>query len=243
MAIKRLSSDDHADGTLVNLGNVGIGTTSPGAALDVKGTLRLSGSTSGYVGFSVPANAGSATYTLPASAPAATGYVLSSTTAGIMSWVAAGSGTIGFSSNMLGNYVTPLGYGNIPADLSYNNVVNATDGLYFLRLAGVVQASTTGFLEANLTPAYGSTYGTKKVGLGFSVGTNSQALRVGAGLSDQGYMNNVNGVIFGYMGSGPRIIASDYDFDDDTPNTIRIVASETYFPVGLVGIGTTSPGY
>jgi len=144
---------------------------------------------------------------------------------------------------MLGNYVTPLGYGNIPADLSYNNVVNATDGLYFLRLAGVVQASTTGFLEANLTPAYGSTYGTKKVGLGFSVGTNSQALRVGAGLSDQGYMNNVNGVIFGYMGSGPRIIASDYDFDDDTPNTIRIVASETYFPVGLVGIGTTSPGY
>lgn len=40
MTIKRISSDDHVDGVLVNLGNVGIGTTSPGAALDVAGTAR-----------------------------------------------------------------------------------------------------------------------------------------------------------------------------------------------------------
>ena len=70
-----------------NSGNVGIGATVPGSALDVKGTLRLSGSTSGYVGFAPAPAAGTATYTLPTAAPTVSGYVLSSTTAGTMSWL------------------------------------------------------------------------------------------------------------------------------------------------------------
>ena len=39
-------------------GNVGIGTTTPGAPLDVKGAIRMSGSTSGYAGFQPAAAAG-----------------------------------------------------------------------------------------------------------------------------------------------------------------------------------------
>ena len=146
------------------------------------------------------------------------------------------------TGQMLGNYVTRSGYGTIPIDLNYSNSLTSTDSVGYLYLAANVQASTGSFPEANWKPAYGSTYGTKKVGLGFSVGTSNQAFRANTGAADQGYMNNVNGVIFGYMGSGPRIIASDYDFEDDTPNTIRLIADETYFPVGNVGIGTTSPG-
>jgi hypothetical protein len=45
--------------------NIGIGIASPGSTLDVKGTLRLSGSNSGYVGFAPSADAGSVTYLLP----------------------------------------------------------------------------------------------------------------------------------------------------------------------------------
>ena len=71
---------------------VGINQSAPGATLDVKGTLRLSGATSGYVGFAVPAAAGSATYTLPSAVPGTTGYVLSSDTSGNLSWVANGGG-------------------------------------------------------------------------------------------------------------------------------------------------------
>jgi hypothetical protein len=67
-------------------GNVGIGTTTPGSLLDVKGTLRLSGSTSGYVGFAPAADAGSTTYTLP-SADGTSGQVLSTNGSGVMSWV------------------------------------------------------------------------------------------------------------------------------------------------------------
>jgi hypothetical protein len=50
------------------------------------GGLRLSGATSGFVGLSPAAVAGNVTYTLPSAAPTTNGQVLSSTTAGVMSW-------------------------------------------------------------------------------------------------------------------------------------------------------------
>ena len=75
-------------------GNVGIGTISPGAKLDVAGTLRLNGTTVGtnYTEIKAAAAATAATYTLPSAVPSTTGQVLSSDTSGNMSWTtAAGS--------------------------------------------------------------------------------------------------------------------------------------------------------
>jgi hypothetical protein len=72
-------------------GNVGIGTTSAGSKLDVKGTLRLSGSTSGYVGLAPAAAAGSTTYTLP-SADGTNGQLLSTNGSGTLSWSTASGG-------------------------------------------------------------------------------------------------------------------------------------------------------
>lgn len=68
---------------------VGIGTNTPGSKFDVKGTLRLSGSTSGYVGFAPAAEAGSVTYTLP-SVDGTTGQALVTDGSGVLSWGATG---------------------------------------------------------------------------------------------------------------------------------------------------------
>lgn len=75
-----------------NGGKVGIGTITPGSTLDVKGTLRLSGATSGYVGFAPAAAAGSTTYTLP-SADGTSGQVLSTNASGVLSWATPVSGS------------------------------------------------------------------------------------------------------------------------------------------------------
>ncbi len=84
-------------------GNVGINTSSPGSALDVKGTLRLSGSTSGYVALAPAAAAGSTTYTLP-SADGTAGQALVTNGSGTLGWAitAATIGTIGTGVNIPG---------------------------------------------------------------------------------------------------------------------------------------------
>jgi hypothetical protein len=111
----------YANGTAQNYfaGNVGIATTSPGSALDVKGTLRLSGSSSGYVGFAPAAAAGSTTYTLP-STDGSSGQLLSTNGSGTLSWATGGGGGgsaatptvegLVYGKMTTGNPITAIGY-------------------------------------------------------------------------------------------------------------------------------------
>ena len=90
-------------------GDVGIGTNSPGSALDVKGTVRLSGATSGYVGLAPAAAAGSTTYTLP-SADGTSGQMLSTNGSGVLSWATAAVGANGnVSIGFVGSAVNSTG--------------------------------------------------------------------------------------------------------------------------------------
>jgi len=89
-----LNVNDGAGGmTVVYQGNVGVNQRVPGSTLDVKGTLRLSGSTSGYVGFSPAAAAGSTTYTLP-TADGTNGQMLSTNGTATLSWATPAAGSI-----------------------------------------------------------------------------------------------------------------------------------------------------
>jgi hypothetical protein len=79
--------------------NLGVGTGTPGSRADIKGTLRLSGSSSGYVGLAPAAAAGSTTYTLPA-ADGTSGQALTTNGSGTLSWAASG-GTPGGSTTQI----------------------------------------------------------------------------------------------------------------------------------------------
>jgi hypothetical protein len=94
--------------TLATGGNVGIGTTTPGALLDVGlagttlGTLRLEGNTSGYVQVQPAAAAGSWTMTLPANA-GTNGYVLTTNGSGVTSWTSSLTNTLTSGKILVGN--------------------------------------------------------------------------------------------------------------------------------------------
>lgn len=81
--------------------NVGIGMAAPSVKLDVKGTLRLNGSSSGWVGLAPAAAAGSTTYTLPA-ADGSAGQFLATNGSAVLSWTNIAAGVTSFSAGATG---------------------------------------------------------------------------------------------------------------------------------------------
>ena len=71
--------------TILTDGKVGVNTSLPNGTFDVKGSIVMSGATSGYAGFQVPAAAGSTIWTLPA-ADGTINQVLTTDGAGVLSW-------------------------------------------------------------------------------------------------------------------------------------------------------------
>lgn len=106
--------------------NMGIGTTSPGSKLDVKGTLRLSGSTSGYVGLAPATAAGSTTYTLP-SADGTNGQFLSTNGTGTLAW---STPTGGVTSVSAGNGISVSGTTAVTVALDYYTGSTSTNTSY-----------------------------------------------------------------------------------------------------------------
>jgi hypothetical protein len=106
--------------------------------------LRLMGSTSGYVGFTVPASAGSTTYTLP-NADGTVNQVLSTNGAGTLSWATV-SGGGGVTS------VTATSPVNSSGGATPNITVNATSGNTPLYL---VQRNGSGDFSGNFITAVG----------------------------------------------------------------------------------------
>lgn len=70
---------------ILNSGNVGIGTATPGTALEVKGSVRIQNSATAYVTFASSSSAGTPTYTWPTTGQSSN-YFLKTDGSGNLSW-------------------------------------------------------------------------------------------------------------------------------------------------------------
>jgi hypothetical protein len=128
-------------------------------------------------------------------------------------------------------------------DINKSGNITSADSVSAIRLVGSVVAPST---DTNVNVAYGSSFGTKKVGIGFHTGTAYDILQASGGGTPPTYNSEVNGVVFGYMAAGPRIVAQDVYVGESTSATpasyvISYVANQHRLVGGLsVGYGTTS---
>lgn len=123
-------------------GKVGVGvTTPPTALLEVKGTLGISGTTSGGIKMQAPASGSGGTYTWPATTPAAN-MLLQSDNSGTLSWVPPSTGDFLSSGSlpMTGNLKLIDGVSPTSPSLTFSS--DTTTGIY--KSAPVTMTMTLG---------------------------------------------------------------------------------------------------
>lgn len=179
-------------------GNINITPNGTGAV--VLPLLRLSGSSSGYVGIQGAAAAGSTTYTLPA-ADGTSGQVLSTNGTGTLSWATASSGGTPGGSNTQIQFNDSGSFGG-DADFTWNkttntltinsiNVSKGASGISTNLFIGTAAASTTGSDNKNVSLGVAAlnsvTGGQQNVAVGWNAlngvlgGTNNVAIGDNAG--------------------------------------------------------------
>jgi hypothetical protein len=199
-------------------GNVGIGNTAPAALLDVGsvgatlGTLRLESSTAAsYVQFQPSTTSGAATYTLPPGAPGVSGYVLSSDTSGVMSWVSASAGGIRLDQ------ITAATANNTPIDSA---------------------AYTIGWKWNSLTTGNGLTLGSSSLTSG-NILFVSSSLATASGAAINGTMSGASNTGYGVYGyntsaTGWALYANgNLGFDGQAARTLGLIRETTAAGNGL----------
>jgi hypothetical protein len=224
-------------------GNVGIGTTNPGAALDVKGAIRMSGATSGYTGFQPGAAAGSTVWTLPA-ADGSPNQVLKTDGSGTLGWVSAASGSVtsvATGTGLTGGPITTTGTISLASIAANTLLANATG-------AGAVPIATS--ISAVIDSAIGSTRGSVLYRNGatwtaLTPGTAGQHLQTGGAGADPSWATPAAGTVTSVGLSLPSIFTvtnSPVTSSAVLTGTLATQAANTIF-AGPSSAGPTAPTF
>ncbi len=151
-------------------------------------SLVLSGDTSGTVTLAAPSTAGTQSYTLPTAVPAANGYALTSTTAGVMSWAAAGGSP--------GGSTTQVQYNNAGA---FAGSANMTFDGTSLTAGAFIPSSSTAPANGMYLPGAGSVTITSSSAARFT-GTASDAILNSTGLPPINTNPTINAMSIGSNG-------------------------------------------
>ena len=206
-----------------------------------RGNLRLEGKTSGYVQLSPSAAAGSWTLTLPTGVPASNGYVLSSTTAGVTSWVANG-GNPSLSSITSATATNTINSTNFAQTWQWNSLTtqtaftlsssSLTNGKILSLQNTAAAATATGHVLDISNTTTGAGYGVYSAMTGH--GNTGYA----------GYFANTSTTGANYGVYGTAASSSGYGgYFSNTSTGWALNATGTSYFNGNVGIGTTSPSY
>jgi hypothetical protein len=131
----------------INLGNANTWT-----AQQQFPSIRLNGSTSGFVVIQPPAIAGSQTYTLPTATPGGAGEFLTATTGGVLSWATPqGSGTttnaVTFNNSGSGAASGTTFDGSVARTISYNTIGAQALNANLTGLSSLTYVSGTPFVK------------------------------------------------------------------------------------------------
>lgn len=211
-------------------GNVGINTTAPGSALDVKGVIRLSGATSGYIGLQGAADAGSTTYTLP-SVDGLVGDVLTTNGTGGLTWTDRYGkfqrvGTL-ISPNVAGDNVTTSG----------DFYTTGTGDIYTAGSGTITSAGLlTGNLGLTISGALASLNDNSNFNTTINTGTSAGTVTIGSGNS--GAINVISGSALTLTGGAASTWGT-------TVGTLTLQAASAaitdYIQIGVGGAGSASP--
>jgi len=204
--------------------NGNINVTPNGTGAVVLPLLRLSGSTSGYVGLKGAADAGSTTYTLPA-ADGTSGQVLSTNGSATLSWATAGGGGTPGGSTTQVQFNDAGSFGG-DADFTWNKTTNT------LTIAGINFGRGGGAVAANTAIGYQSINGTATGNSNTAVGFQSLFALT------SGVANTAHGAYSGdSINSGSHNVVLGY-------NAGQTISSGSYnIAIGSDALGTVNPTY
>jgi|GEM_PF-3337760 len=236
--------------SILNNGNVGIGTTSPGAQLDVNGNFKLGvGSGSGGTIYSASFTRGAGALSLPS-------IYGDGTNALVLAGKSDGTGVVAFGGNVGIGTTSPQNtlqtYGTLKVGGAANQdtgTIALGDDLSTAAYVGMFRGSLAGVIGAGNILNLGG-YGGVNINAGnAALGSQSTVLTATtAGNVGIGTVSPVNKFVISNAG------AAGFEFDPTAGalitynrataaySPLAITASQTSIMGGNVGIGTTSPG-